>query len=92
MTGAEVAAIILASSTFAGVVGNLWVQLRGQNEARAERAIAKVERMALSNKMEEVKTSTDGISDKLGAAKLAQGTAEGIAAGLAAGRAEGNGK
>jgi len=81
VTGTEVALIITASSTLTVGLGGILVQLRGQNEARKERA-------ALSGKMERVEKATDGLSERLGEAKLAQGTAEGTALGLAAGRAE----
>jgi flagellar biosynthesis/type III secretory pathway protein FliH len=81
MDGTDVALVITALSTLVGVVGGIIVQLRGQSEARAERA-------KLSTKMEQVKTATDGMSERLGEAKLAQGTAEGHAAGLQQGRAE----
>ena len=81
MTGTEVALIITASSTLVVGLGGILVQLRGQNEARTERA-------ALSNKMETVKVATDGLSERLGEAKLKQGTAEGTAVGLAQGRSE----
>lgn len=84
MTGTDVAVVITSLSTLIGVLGGILVQLRGQNEARTERA-------ALSGKMEQVKTATDGLSERLSSAKLAQGTAEGTAIGLAQGRAE-NGK
>jgi hypothetical protein len=81
MTGTDVALVITALSTLVGVLGGILVQLRGQTEAKSERA-------ALSNKMEQVKTATDGISERLGEAKLAQGTAEGHAVGLQQGRDE----
>ena len=81
MQGTDVALIITALSTLVGVAGGIVVQLRGQSEARNERA-------KLSTKMEQVKTATDGMSERLGEAKLAQGTAEGHAAGLQQGRAE----
>jgi hypothetical protein len=82
MTGTDVAVVITSLSTLVGVLGGILVQLRGQNEAKTERA-------ALSSKMEQVKVATDGLTDKLSDAKLAQGTAEGTAAGLAAGLAAG---
>jgi flagellar biosynthesis/type III secretory pathway protein FliH len=81
MQGTDVALIITALSTLVGVAGGIIVQLRGQSEARNERA-------KLSTKMEQVKTATDGMSERLSDAKLAQGTAEGHAAGLQQGRAE----
>ena len=81
MQGTDVALIITAFSTLIGVLGSILVQLRGQSEARSERAI-------LSTKMEQVKTATDGMSERLGNAKLAQGTAEGHASGLQQGREE----
>jgi flagellar biosynthesis/type III secretory pathway protein FliH len=81
MDGTGVALIITALSTLVGVAGGIVVQLRGQNEARAQRA-------KLSEKMEQVKTATDGMSERLGEAKLAQGTAEGHAVGLEQSREE----
>jgi hypothetical protein len=85
LSGTEIALIITALSSLAGVLGGIVVQIRGQNEARKAR-------LELSKKMDEVKTTvvtaTDGVVTKLGAAKLAQGTAEGHAAGLQQGRAE----
>jgi hypothetical protein len=83
MTGTDVAVVITSLSTLIGVLGGILVQLRGQNEARTERA-------SLSEKMEHVKIATDGLSDRLGDAKLAQGTAEGKAVGLEQGRSEQN--
>ena len=83
MQGTDVALIITAFSTLIGVLGGILVQLRGQSEARSERA-------NLSTKMEQVKTATDGMSERLGNAKLAQGTAEGHAKGLEQGRDEQN--
>jgi hypothetical protein len=81
VTGTEVALVISSISTLLGVVGGIGLQIRGQNVARLERA-------QLRRGMEEVKDATDGLSERLGETKLAQGTAEGTAIGLAAGRAE----
>jgi flagellar biosynthesis/type III secretory pathway protein FliH len=81
MTGTDIALVITAVSTLIGVLGGIVVQLRGQTEARVERA-------DLKNTMTEVKTATDGMSERLGDAKLAQGTAEGHAKGLEQGRDE----
>jgi hypothetical protein len=78
ISGGDIAAIISA-------LGVIAVQLRGQNEARRERAELRAD---LGGKMDAVKVSTDGIVTKLSAAKLDQGRAEGHAAGLEAGREE----
>jgi hypothetical protein len=83
MTGTDAALVITAASTLVGVLGGIIVQLRGQSESRADRA-------ALASKMEDVKHSTDGLSERMGDAKLAQGQAEGHAAGLEQGRTENN--
>jgi hypothetical protein len=85
MTGTEVALVITALSTLVTGAGGILIQLRGQNEARKERA-------ELKGQMTKVQVATDGIVDRLGDAKLAQGKAEGTAVGLAAGRAEGTEK
>jgi hypothetical protein len=82
ISGTEIALIITAMSTLLGVVGGIWVQLRGQTEAR-------MSRLALSNKMDVAIKATDGLSVRLGEAKFKQGTAEGKAVGLEQGREEG---
>lgn len=81
LTGTEVALIITSFSTLIGVLSSIGIQLRGQNIARRER-------QELRFTMKEVKTATDGLSERLAETKLAQGVAEGTAVGLAAGRAE----
>lgn len=75
MSGAELAQIITSISTLCGVAAGIVVQFRNQGEARNARA-------QLHEKMTEVVEKTNGMSDKLSDAKLAQGTAEGTAVGL----------
>jgi flagellar biosynthesis/type III secretory pathway protein FliH len=81
VTGTEVALVISATGGLIVGIGGIWIQVRGQNEARAAR-------MALGSKMELVQKATDGLSERLGETKLKQGTAEGHAAGLEQGRNE----
>jgi flagellar biosynthesis/type III secretory pathway protein FliH len=81
VTGADIAVVITSLATLIGVAGSVWVQLRGQDEARASR-------VALSKQMVKVEQATDGISERLAETKLAQGTAEGHALGLEQGRNE----
>lgn len=77
MTGAEIAQIITSIATLAGVLGGVFVSLRNGRKADEN-----------SRKIESVHKATNGLSEKLRAASLAQGTAEGTAAGLKQGREE----
>ena len=87
-TAVELSVMFSSGATLLGVLGGLVITARGQSEARRSREEAAAERRALSKTMGEVKKATDGMSDKLAATKLAQGTAEGHAAGLEQGREE----
>jgi hypothetical protein len=88
MTGADVALIITALSTFLGVLGGIAVQLRGQSEAREERRAlaAKVDAQGATVKLLEI--NTNSIKDALVAKTAEASEAKGHAAGLEQGRNE----
>jgi hypothetical protein len=90
MTGADVALIITALGTLIGVIGGIVVQLRGQDEARADRAALANKVDAQSKVVEKLEVNTNSLKDALVASTAKASEAEGHAAGLAQGRNEQN--
>jgi hypothetical protein len=75
MTGTDIALVITAFSTLTGVVGGIIVQIRGQNEARQDRAQMKVQLTEVHNSTNGLAARNEAIAQKLG---VAQGTAVGL--------------
>jgi hypothetical protein len=65
MTGEGIAAILASTAGLVGVIGNIMIQLRGQNEARADRAEARAGRAALSDKVDVAAAKVDVTSAKI---------------------------
>jgi hypothetical protein len=88
MSGAEVGIIITALSTLIGVMGGILVQLRGQDEARADRlSLAnKVDKQAST--IQKLEINTNSIKDALVEETAKAAEAAGHAAGLEQGRNE----
>ena len=95
--GSELALIITAAGTLVTALGGIVVQV--YTVSRQNRKISEGVAISLSNadkldqhteKLEAVQIATDGLTERLGDAKLAEGIAEGDAAGHARGIAEGS--
>jgi hypothetical protein len=93
MTGPDVALIITSLSTLMGVLGGIWVQVRGQNEARIDRHALALKVDGQTENVKKIELATNSMKDALvkatGEAARAQGLAEGRLAGATEEKARG---